>query len=338
MCRLVAADSYLPRVFAVPGRRLVFSVGIIWLSVTAGLLLTVFGGITDRLIPLFAVGAFLAFTMSQLGMAMHWQRQWQRGDRVGWRLLVNGLGALVTATSLGIIVAAKFVEGAWITVIAIPLVLGFLLLIRRYYDQVEQQLGDDRPVELGTLERPIVLIPIKGMDRLAIKAIEYSFRLSDEIIAVHVRATSSAVPGGEAGGKADRLDDLWRSRIETPARRAGLRPPALVELPSEYRSVAGPLLSYIAEIRQQHPARSISVVLPELVKAHWWDFLLHTGRSIRLRRTLLRHGGLNLAVVTVPWTLEEPRPDKVIADEEPDLAPNGQPEASGVEPAAAALR
>ncbi|MBV9826929.1 MAG: APC family permease [Alphaproteobacteria bacterium] len=321
MCRLVAADGYLPRAFAVAGRRLVFSVGIIWLAVTAGLLLTVFGGITDRLIPLFAVGAFLAFTMSQLGMAMHWYRQWMDGQSkaaVGWRLFVNGLGAFVTATSVLIIVAAKFIEGAWITVLAIPLVLGFLLLIRRYYTQVEQQLGDERPVELGSLERPIVLIPVKGMDRLTLKAVEYSLRLSDDVIAVHVGVATAAVPGAqeEDTGK---FRDIWRTRVEMPARRVGLRAPLLVQLPSEYRSVAAPLLKYIAHIRQQHPGRSISVALPELVKAHWWDFLLHTGRSLRLRRTLLRHGGSNLAVVLVPWTLEEPRPEQVIAEEEPNM-------------------
>jgi amino acid transporter len=319
MCRLVAADGYLPRAFAVPGRRLVFSVGILWLSATAGLLLTVFGGVTDRLIPLFAVGAVLAFTMSQLGMAMHWYRQLQEGqgsNGVRLRLLVNGAGAIVTGASLAIIIAAKFVEGAWITVITIPLVLGFLKLIRRYYDQVEHQLGDESPVDLGSLEPPIVLIPIKGLDRLSLKAVVYAFRLSPEIIAIHVGATED--PEGRQTGA--ELGEKWRTQIEMPARQAGLGPPLLVQLPSEYRSLAGPVLNYIADIRRQHPARAISVVLPELVKAHWWDYLLHMGRAVHLRRILLRHGGLNLGVVIVPWTLEEARPEEVIAEEDPDLA------------------
>ena len=130
LCRLVARDGYLPRTFAIPGRRLVYSVGILWLAVMAGLLLTVFGGITDRLIPLFAVGAFMAFTLSQLGMAFHWVRE---QDNQG-RLWINGTGAAGTGLALAIILLAKFVEGAWITVLVIPLVLGLLKAIKRHYE------------------------------------------------------------------------------------------------------------------------------------------------------------------------------------------------------------
>ncbi|MBV9828766.1 MAG: APC family permease [Alphaproteobacteria bacterium] len=320
LCRMVAADGYLPRAFAVPGRRLVFSAGILWLTLTAGLLLTVFGGITDRLIPLFAVGAFLAFTMSQAGMAVHWYRRLTEETarhRTRLRLAINGGGAVATAAALLIIVAAKFIEGAWITVIAIPLVLGALLVVRRYYDQIERQLDDSTPVDLGSFEPPILLIPIKGIDRLTLKAIEYALRISPDIIVIHVRTTTDP----EEHQNAAELRESWRIRIEAPAREAGFRPPRLVQLPSEYRSVAGPLLKYIADVRRDSPSRSIAVVLPELVKAHAWDYLLHTGRAMRLRRILLQHGGLNLGVITVPWTLEAPQPGKIIAEEEPEIAP-----------------
>src|SRR5262249_51667296 len=139
MCRIVAADGYLPRAFAIVGRRLVFSVGIIYLALTAGILLIVFGGITDHLIPLFAIGAFLTFTMSQSGMVRPWRRGGRHGTR-HWRihLAINAVGASVTAVALVIIVATKFIEGAWITLLAMPLVVLMLRSIRRYYDHVDE--------------------------------------------------------------------------------------------------------------------------------------------------------------------------------------------------------
>ncbi|MBV9555208.1 MAG: APC family permease [Alphaproteobacteria bacterium] len=318
MCRLVAVDGYLPHAFAQPGRRLVFSAGILGLSATAGLLLAVFGGITDRLIPLFAVGAFLAFTMSQTGMAMHWYRRLRQRRSIGtlFRLTINGTGACVTICALAVIVAAKFLEGAWITVIAIPLVLGGLLLIHRYYDQAERQLADRSRLDLDEIAPPIAIIPVKRIDRLFLLAIAYALRTSPEIFAVHV------LRGDELDARADRhsFRKEWRERVHGPIEARGLRPPVLTQVSSEYRSVAGPLLKLVGELRRKHPRRAISIVLPELVKAHWWDFLLHTGRAMRLRRMLLRHGGPDVAVATVPWTLEEPHPEQAIAEEDPDLA------------------
>src|SRR5215469_7214500 len=169
LCRLLAQDAYLPRGFAIPGRRLVYSVGIIWLAITAGSLLTLFGGITDRLIPLFAVGAFTAFTLSQLGMAAHWHRQ--QGNRT--RLMINGAGAVATGCALAIILAAKFIEGAWIIVLVVPCVLALLKVIRHHYDTIDRLLREDGPIALHRLQRPIVVIPIERWDRLAEKALRY---------------------------------------------------------------------------------------------------------------------------------------------------------------------
>jgi len=163
LCRLVALDEYLPRAFAMPGRRLVYSVGILWLAVTAGLLLTVFGGITDRLIPLFAVGAVTAFTLSQLGMAAHWLRQ--RGKRM--RLIINGTGAAATGCALAVIPAAKFLEGGWITALVIPWVLALLKAIRRHYRMIERLLREERPLDLRGVRTPIVIIPFAHWDGLA---------------------------------------------------------------------------------------------------------------------------------------------------------------------------
>jgi amino acid transporter len=317
LCRQVAQDEYLPRAFALPGRRLVYSVGIVWLAVTAGGLLAAFGGITDRLIPLFAVGAFLSFTLSQAGMAVHWSRRLrqQEDGRLGnrGRLAINAAGAVATGISLAVILAAKFVEGAWITVLTIPCILALLKLIRRYYAQIERQLLDEEPIALGNLEPPIVVVPIADWNRLAERALRYALRLSPEVIAVHM----TRLEGPDAESHAGRLRRRWRNDVEQPARAAGVSPPQLVQIPSPYRSITGPLLKFILQTRREHPGRAVAVVIPALVEAHWWDRLMHTGRVRRIRATLLRHGGPDVAVVTVPWTLQAPRPDAVIAEEEP---------------------
>jgi amino acid transporter len=139
LCRQVASDGYLPKAFAMPGRRLVYTVGVLFLTGGAGGLLAAFGGITDRLIPLFAVGAFLSFTLSQAGMAAHWHREGRRhADRV--RLWINGLGALATGVALVIILLAKFTEGAWLIIIIVPLTLALLKFTRNYYVSLDRQL------------------------------------------------------------------------------------------------------------------------------------------------------------------------------------------------------
>src|SRR3954452_16403418 len=169
LSRLIAQDDFLPRGFAVVGRRLVYSVGILFLAVMAGLLLVVFRGITDRLIPLFAVGAFGAFTLSQAGMVMHWRKEISRstggarGAQV--RLWVNGAGAVATGVALLIILAAKFTEGAWITVLAIPALLTLFKLVNRHYVRVEEQVRARAPLDLSRNQPPVVLVPIRGWDK-----------------------------------------------------------------------------------------------------------------------------------------------------------------------------
>jgi amino acid transporter len=310
VCRLVARDGYLPRSFAMPGRRLVYSVGILWLAATAGLLLTVFGGITDRLIPLFAVGAFMAFTLSQLGMSVHWLRR--KGNRI--RLLINGTGAAGTGCALVVILAAKFIEGAWIVVLVIPCVLALLKTINRYYEMIDRQLRDEGPIWLGGLQPPIAVLPLQRWDRLAEKAVRYALLMAPDVIAIHL----TKLEGPDAEEHVGRLRREWRDEVERPSRSAGLTPPKLVISPSPYRSFAGRLLKHLAEIDAEHPGRPVLVVIPEVVKEHWWDhLLLDSSRIRRLRAALLRHGGTDLAVVTVPWAREQPHPEQVIEEEEP---------------------
>ena len=338
LCRLVARDGYLPRAFAIPGDRLVYSVGIIWLAVTAGALLTAFDGITDRLIPLFAVGAFLSFTLSQSGMAVHWLRRLHEGGSglIGnrSRLAINAAGAAATGASLIVILAAKFIEGAWITVLAIPCVLALLHLIKRYYNEIDARLGHAGQLAPQAVEPPIVVIPINGWNRLAERALRYALRLSPDVTAVHL----TRLEGPDAEEKAGSLRQMWRSDVEEPARRAGLTPPRLVQIPSPFRSIAAPLLKFILQTREREPHRSIAVVIPTLVQAHWWDHLLHTRRVERLRQTLLRHGGSDVAVVLVPWTMQKPQPQAVIAAEEPRPAHQHRPLHPAASSAADSLR
>jgi amino acid transporter len=309
LCRLVSTDGYLPRAFAAPGRRLVHSFGILWLAGAAGLLLTAFGGITDRLIPLFAVGAFTAFTLSQLGMTYRWHRQ--PGNRL--RFAVNAVGAVGTGVALAVIVAAKFRTGAWITVLGLPCVLILLKTIKHYYVIVDRQLREEGPLSVDRRRSPIVIVPMRRWDRLAEKTLRYSLLLSQHIIAIHLTHLDDGGGDGEA-----RLRRQWRRDVERPTRQAGLEPPRLVVSPSPYRSLVGHLLKHVTEVEAAHPDRPIVVVIAEKVRDRWWDYLLlGRSRASRLCNALLRHGGANLAVTIVPWVREPPHPEEVIEKEEP---------------------
>jgi amino acid transporter len=316
LCRLVAQDSFLPRPFAVVGRRLVFSVGIVYLAFAAGLLLLVFGGITDRLIPLFAIGAFLTFTISQAGMVVHWMRALRgaTGHRARARtrlhLGINALGALATGVALLVIVAAKFAEGAWIIVLVVPGVILLLKSIRSYYDRLDATLRDDSPIDLSHIGPPVVLVVTEGWNRVTDKALRFALRLSRDVNAVHLTEL-----GGPDDDNERALRQKWAEHVEAPARAAGLKPPRLVLLRSNYRLMHEPLLKLIKEVEAEFPARTIAVLLPEIVKTSWWQLLLHTHRARRLRSKLLHFGGSQLVIVNIPWYLDEPDIEQGIEEE-----------------------
>ncbi len=313
LCRMVASDGFLPRPFAIVGRRLVFSVGIVYLAVTAAVLLIVFGGITEHLIPLFAVGAFLTFTLSQAGMVVHWRRN--PGPLARRHLAINGLGASATAFALVIIVATKFVEGAWITLLALPTTVLLLRAVRRYYDTVDAHIRDDRPLQLTKRDPPIILVATERWNRLTDHAIAFALQLSPDVYAVHVVALEG--PGSDA----DRtLRETWKRDVEIPAVRAGLEPPRLLTLRAEYRRMHEPLFVLIRELERRYPERRIAVLIPELIKTSWWQYLLHTNRARRLRARLLRWGGSRIVVINVPWYLEEPDLAEVISETEASRA------------------
>jgi amino acid transporter len=316
LCRMVAEDGFLPRPFAVVGRRLVYSVGILYLAVTAGLLFVVFGGITDRLIPLFAIGAFITFTLSQTGMVVHWICEVRNADSTKARaahrthLAINALGATITGLALIVIVTAKFTEGAWITVIIIPMVIVLLHQVRRYYDQLDQTLRKAGPISLDRIEAPVVLVVTERWNKLTDKALSFAFRLSPDVMAVHVTRLT-----GEEGEEERAIRDMWAKDVEEPARAAGVQPPRLLLLKAEYRLIYGPLLRLIKELDSEFADRTIAVLLPEVVKTSWWEFVLHTHRARRLHSKLLQFGGSNLFVISMPWYLEEPKIDEAIISE-----------------------
>ena len=321
LCRYVAQDGFLPRPFAIVGRRLVFSIGILYLAITAGVLLIVFGGITDRLIPLFAIGAFLTFTMSQAGMVVHWMRarrnasgpRERRTHRV--HLVLNALGASATGVALVVIVITKFTEGAWITVFVIPAVVVLLTSIKRYYDQLDASLRDDAPLRFAGLEPPVVLVATQRWNKLTDRALGFALRLSPDVHAVHLTRLD-----GPDDDDAAALRARWARDVEAPARAAGLSPPRLVLLRSEYRVFHEPLLKLIQQLEDEFPRRPIAVVLPEIVKTTWWQYLLHTHRARRLRSRLLRFGGSRFAIIELPGYLEEPRIEQAIIDAAADTA------------------
>lgn len=294
LCRVLAMDGFLPPVFAHQGARLVYSTGIVLLALLAGVLLAVFGGVTDRLIPLFAVGAFLAFTMSQLGMVAHWLRQ--PPPRRHLALVMNGVGAAATGATLVVNLASKLVEGAWITVL---LLAALLLVFRRmgaYLDFVDQDLRVEA-LDLSPMPRPMVLVPMKRMDRVARKALRFALTISDDVVAVQLLA--------ENQDEQDLSRD-WGARVETPCRQAGEPVPKLVVLRSPYREVLEPLVRHVERLTRANPGRPIAVIVPELVERRWYHALLHSHTSTLLKALLVQRGGPQVLVVSAPWYIGTP--------------------------------
>src|SRR5579862_9709118 len=279
LCRAIAQNNYLPHAFGYRGRRLVYTYGIVVLTVLCGGLILLFGGVTDRLIPLYAVGAFLAFTLSQSGMVIHWQKH--RGPHWFKSALVNGLGALVTGITVVVVLVAKFVEGAWITLLFIPLTIVFFTAVRRHYHAIKNRIACKIPVQTQSLNQPpIVVIPVDHWSNISRQGIEFAARLSSDVIALHVEPTEHS----------ELLQGDWENYVERPFRAAGKEPPKLHFLPSPYRFIVVPIVQFILDLSKRHPTRSIIVVIPELVEDKWYEYFLHNQRGRLLEWVLLARG------------------------------------------------
>src|SRR6266542_2484969 len=291
LCQVVARDDFMPHAFATRGRRLVFSLGVYVLTAFAGGLLIIFGGITDRLIPLFAVGAFLAFTLSQAGMVAHWWRV--GGPHARKSLLINGVGALATASTLTVVLVAKFAEGAWITLLLIPGLLVLFRRVNRHYVSVARELACETPLDLTNLTKPIVVVPIQGWDMIARKGLRFALKLSPEVYVVQICDEDAQ----------ERLRAHWADYVEQPARAAGLPAPQLVVIPSPYRHLFSLLLAYITQLKDSHPNRQLAVIIPQLIEHRWYHYLLHNQRASILKALLLLRGDQRVVVINVPWYL-----------------------------------
>jgi hypothetical protein len=291
LCRLIAEAGFLPRFFASRGRRLVYSHGIYMLAALSAFLLVIFGGVTDRLIPLFAVGAFLAFTLSQAGMVAHWLR----AETVRpLSIAVNGIGAAATGATLVVILVAKFAEGAWVMTLLIPLLLAVFGGVRRHYHRVSVEIANPHALDVSNIQPPIVILPMSAWNKMSQKGLRFALKLSPDIYVVQIRTGSRTE---------DDLTRRWPDYVEAPARAAHLPVPRLVEVNSPYRYVFNPLLDYILRVKGEHPDRQIAVLIPELVARHWYEHLLHNKRAALLKALLLVRGDEDIVVINVPWYL-----------------------------------
>ena len=287
LTRAIALDNYMPHVFLIRGRRLLYSWGIYVLVVLTAILLINFRGVTDRLIPLYAIGAFMAFTLSQAGMVMHWKRQ---GGKP-LRMALNLLGAVATGITTLVVLVAKFAEGAWITALLVIAMILFMRAVNRHYVQVNREIELDRPFIPAESGEPIVVVPIDRWSRISEKALSFALSLSSDIRCVHVRTSDDPDP----------FCDAWDKDIVAPLKAAGRSIPRLVTLKSPYRYILYPIVDYVLSVENECETRKICVLVPELVVRHWWDGLLHNRRSDLLKVMLLVRGNRRIIVINIPW-------------------------------------
>ncbi|RXH57438.1 APC family permease [Granulicella sibirica] len=292
LTRAIAMQDYLPHVFILRGRRLLFSHGVYALTVFTAIILILFGGVTDRLIPLYAIGAFLAFTLSQAGMVVHWNKQEAHQGRA-WHMFVNGIGAVATGITTCIVLASKFMSGAWVTALLIPCLILLMHSIKRHYSRVHNEMREMTPLNLSNLEQPLVVIPMAGWNKISEKALRFGLLLSKEIKVVHVHSED------ESHG----IEEEWEQRVLVPIREQGMTDPELVTIPSNFRFIISPLMDYILALEEEHPGRKVAVLLPELVVKHWWENALHNQRVQLLKLLLLVRGSQRIVVVNIPWYL-----------------------------------
>jgi amino acid transporter len=304
LTRAIAQDDYMPRIFLIRGRRLLYSWGIYVLVALTALLLIVFGGVTDRLIPLFAVGAFTAFTLSQAGMVMHWRRQRPppgqgpvRGGPWGGapvRTMVNAVGAVATGITALVVLVAKFVDGAWITALLVVVMILLMHRVKRHYVRVNREIDLDRPFIPAEVGEPIVVLPVDRWSRISEKALSFALSMSSDIRCVHVRTSDDPDP----------FCDAWEKNILPPLRAAGRSIPQLVTLKSPYRYILYPIVDYVLKVESERETCKVCVLVPELVVRHWWEGLLHNRRSGLLKMLVLMRGNRRIVVINIPWYLE----------------------------------
>ena len=289
LAALLAIDGYMPRQFAFRGDRLAFSYGIVLLAGIAALLLVAFGGDTHALIPLYSVGVFVCFTLSQIGMVKHWSRVRDAGW--WWRAALNGFGAVLTAIVLVVVASVKFLDGAYLVVILIPLLVGMMLFIKRQYDASRRELRVKPGLVFKAPQREErAVVPIPGVNRAVIQAVNVARSIAEDVRAVFI----TEIPEDGAAVRAQ-----WERQVPGVP---------LVVVESPYRALTGPLQAYLDVLDSNWPKDKPEpitfVVLPEYVARRWWERILYNQSVKRLRSALL--GRPHTVVVNVPYRREDP--------------------------------
>jgi amino acid transporter len=282
---ILARDGFMPRQFAYRGDRLAFTIGIVVLSVLAAILIVGFDGSVTNLIPLYTIGVFVAFTLSQTGMVRHW---WKiRASERGWRrrAAFNAIGAVATAVVAVVVGLAKFALGAWMVLILIPVLIALMWSIHRHYRRVGDALTADPTDGVLVLPKPRVIVPVSRIDRATLSALSFARAIAPDAIAVHV--SDGPEEAAEMRRRWERLDgDMQLAIVESP-----------------YRVLIAPLIAYIDALERQDPERPVTVVLSEFVPQRFWDYLLHNQTALRLKLRLFFRR--NTVVVDVPYHLDE---------------------------------
>jgi amino acid transporter len=293
LTRAIAMNDYLPHVFLLRGRRLLYSWGIYVLVGLTAVLLIVFGGVTDRLIPLYAIGAFLAFTLSQARMVMHWRREGQGKAKL--RMTVNGVGAVATGVTAIVVLVTKFMSGAWITALLIPAMILVMRSVKKHYERVEKETELDTPIATTLVLEPIVVMPIDRWSRVTEKAVTFALSLSANVHCVHV----------QSGEEPDAIGKDWDRLITQPLTAAQKPVPKLVVVKSPYRLVLQPLVDYVlSQAAVCETAQKVCVIVPQMTVRHWWENLMHNRRADLLKVLLQVRGNRNIVVINVPWYLD----------------------------------
>jgi amino acid transporter len=292
LAKAIAVHDYLPHVFTIRGRRLLHSHGIAALVILSSIIIIVFRGVTDRLIPLYAIGVFLAFTLSQAGMVVHWNRHREKG----WQMhaLVNGVGAVATGITLLIVLVAKFLDGAWVTALLIPMLIFIMLRVKTHYEREDRETAAPEPMNTKDILPPVVIIPLDRWSRITEKGLRFALSISPEIIALHV----------ELSDERESICDVWDHMIAAPLEAAGIKAPQLVRLKSPYRFLLSPVVDFVLKKEKELETRHIAVLVPELVVKHWWEYLLHNQRANLLKVLLLLKGNQRILVINIPWYLQ----------------------------------
>ncbi|HVB96972.1 MAG TPA: APC family permease [Chloroflexota bacterium] len=285
LASLLARDKFLPTQFTYRGDRLAFNTGIIVLSLLSAVLVIAYHGATDALIPLYAIGVFVSFTLSQAGMVRHWQKL----RTPGWRtaLTINGTGAVATGVVSVVTGVAKFSEGAWIVILIIPFLIFNFVLIHRHYSSVAEQLKVDEappePITGQVAQSNSLFVPMASVNKATLRTLTYALSLGLPVTVVQVAETVEAGQEFEA-----KLRAWW------PTAR-------VVVIESPFRALIGPLLSYLDSVHQREPERTLTVVIPEFLPGRWWEYPLHNQTALRLKAALLFRRGI--AVLSVPYHL-----------------------------------